>query len=300
MPVTDPSPIARFLAFLQFEKRYSPHTIASYQIDLLQFFDFLQYQFDGLPQEQVSSSVVRSWLASLKEDGISAKSINRKLSSLKSFFKYQLKTGTLTATPIVQITAPRIGRKLPVYVEEEDISRLLKQVYFPEDYRGRLEKLIIEIFYHTGMRISELLSLRESYFDPANNTLKVLGKGNKERILPLSRPMTENITRYLCEKRTLAVDCDAVHLLVNTKGKKLSAAYVRSVVKTYLSEVTTIQKKSPHVLRHSFATHLMNHGADLNSVKELLGHASLAATQIYTHNTIEKLKDIHKKAHPKA
>jgi integrase/recombinase XerC len=239
-------------------------------------------------------------MASLKDGGLSARSINRKLSSLKSFFKYRMKTGFIASTPIHTITAPKIGRKLPVYVEKADIATLLRHVEFPDTQKGRTDRLIIEILYNTGMRVSELVNLRESYVDAANRTLKVLGKGNKERILPLSGYLLATITAYMADKRRCLEKFDAVHLLVNTRGAQINRSYAAVVVKFYLSMVTTIEKKSPHVLRHSFATHLTNNGADLNSVKELLGHASLAATQIYTHNTIEKLKDIHKKAHPKA
>ncbi len=300
MAVTYQSSITAFLDSLQYEKRYSPNTVSSYRNDLMQFFDFLEIQFDHPALTDISSAMARTWMASLKDAGIGAKSINRKLSALKSFFKYQMKTGIISRTPISNITAPKMGRKLPVYVEKSDIATLLTYVEFPSDHKGRTDRLIIEILYNTGMRVSELVNLRESYLDTANKTLKVLGKGNKERILPLSIKLAESIREYVSAKRQEIPVADTVHLLVNKNGQLLNRAYAAQVVKRYLGYVTTIEKKSPHVLRHSFATHLMNNGADLNSVKELLGHASLAATQVYTHNTIEKLKDIHQKSHPKA
>lgn len=300
MPVIEQSAIQSFINALQFEKRYSEHTIAAYANDLQQFFDYTRTQFEGLEIAQISSSFIRSWLASLKEEGLTAKSINRKLSTLKSFFKYLMKTGVIAATPVTNITAPKIGRRLPVYVEKADVNTLLTKVDFPDNWKGRTERLVIEIFYNTGIRLSELVNLRETQVDNANRTLKVLGKGNKERIVPLSTELAASITQYIKEKREQLKEFDNIYLLVNTKGKKLTRGTVYLLVKKYLSQVTTVKKKSPHVLRHSFATHLTNNGAALNSVKELLGHASLAATQVYTHNSIEQLKDIHKKAHPKA
>jgi integrase/recombinase XerC len=292
--------IQSFLDYLKFQKRYSEHTIISYQNDLISFFDFIELKFGDILLEEINASFVRSWLADLKEHGMESKSINRKISSLKSFFKYQLKQGVLEVSPMVTIVSPKIKKRLPQFVEEKDIATLFKHVEFPDTWEGKTDRLLFELLYNTGMRRAELVNLKESQIDKGNTTIKVLGKGNKERVLPVSKELMKSIRQYILDKRTEFEKVDAMILLVNKKGKKLDPKQVYNIVKRYLSEVTTIDKKSPHVLRHSFATHLMNNGADLNAVKELLGHSSLAATQVYTHNTIEKLKDIHKKAHPKA
>ena len=291
--------IQPFIDYLKFEKRYSEHTIHSYHDDLASFFDFAAIHFSSIHLKEISSSMVRSWLAELKENKISSKSINRKISSLKSFFKYQLRTGALAQTPMSNIINPKIGKRLPVYVEEKDMDVLLHSVEFPDDPQGRTDKLLIEIFYNTGMRLSELINLRESQIDFSNRTIKVLGKGNKERVIPVSIQLLEQIKNYLQAKEIVGSN-ENPFLLVNKKGKKLYPKYAYLTVKKYLGKITTIDKKSPHVLRHTFATHLTNGGADLNSVKELLGHSSLAATQLYTHNSIGKLKDVYKKSHPKA
>ena len=294
-------PVTSFLSYLQFEKRYSAHTILAYEEDLHQFFTYLREQFDMKDPalKEIAPSFVRSWLASLKEVKNSAKTINRKISSLKSFFKYHLRTGALEQSPMTTIVSPKISKRLPVYVEQKDTNTLFQHVEFPDTWAGKTDRLILAIFYNTGMRRSELVNLKESHVNAAGNNIKVLGKGNKERVIPVSAALITEINEYIAAKHTIEAP-DRVYLLIHEKGKKVNEAYVYNAVKTYLSLVTTIEKKSPHVLRHTFATHLTNNGADLNAVKELLGHSSLAATQIYTHNTIEKLKDIYKKAHPKA
>jgi integrase/recombinase XerC len=292
--------IRPFIDYLKFEKRYSEHTIISYQGDLVSFFQYLEQKFGPLSLQEISASLVRSWLASLKADHISSRSVNRKISSLKSFFKYQLRSGTVEQTPLNNIVSPKTSKRLPLYVEQKDIATLFSHIEFPDDWNGHTDKLLIEIFYNTGMRLSELINIRENQIDYGNCTIKILGKGNKERIIPLSANMRSDIIKYVQAKRIEFQAFDDTYLLVNSKGKKLYSKLVYLCVKKYLGAVTTIDKKSPHVLRHTFATHLTNSGAELNSVKELLGHSSLAATQVYTHNTIEKLKDVYKKAHPKA
>ncbi len=300
MPLILDVTIQHFIDYLKFEKRYSAHTVRSYHDDLLQFHQFLLLQFGGVSLNEISSPFIRSWLASLKDKDITSKSINRKISSLKSFFKYLLRTGILVQTPMTNIISPKIGKRLPAFVDQKDIKTLLSAVEFPDDWQGGTDKLLLAVFYNTGMRLSELINLRENQIDFGNCSIKVIGKGNKERIIPISPRLSKQIKEYINDKRKELEQFDKMYLLVNGKGKKLYPKYAYLAVKKYLSEITTIDKKSPHVLRHSFATHLANNGADLNSVKELLGHSSLAATQIYTHNTIEKLKDIYKKAHPKA
>ncbi|HTI12738.1 MAG TPA: tyrosine-type recombinase/integrase [Puia sp.] len=292
--------IQSFIDYLKFEKRYSVHTIRSYQDDLISFFDYIQVQFGGVSLPEISPAFIRSWLASLKEEGLSSRSVNRKISSLKSFYKYQLRSGLVEQSPMSAITSPKVSKRLPVYVEQRDIATLFADIPFPETWEGVTDRLLLAIFYHTGMRLSELVNLRERQVDASNRSLKVLGKGNKERVIPISPVLIELIQAYCRQKRVLLEEPDVAYLLVTSKGKKLYTKYVYRAVRKYLGQVTTIDKKSPHVLRHTFATHLTNSGADLNSVKELLGHSSLAATQVYTHNTIEKLKDIYKRAHPKA
>jgi integrase/recombinase XerC len=198
------------------------------------------------------------------------------------------------------LVSPKVSKRLPVYVEVKDLETLFRHVEFPDNRTGRIERLIFALFYATGMRLSELTGLKETQVDLSKQQLKILGKGNKERIIPITTELRKLLEEYMLEKKSVATDVNVENLLVNDKGKALHPRYVQGVVKRYLSLVTTLEKKSPHVLRHSFATHLMNNGAELNAVKELLGHSSLAATQIYTHNTIEKLKEIHSRAHPKS
>ena len=287
-----------FLAYLQFEKRYSLHTITAYSNDLVQFFDFIETQYDKVALEQISGSMVRSWLAGMKEADMTGKSLNRKISSLKSFFKYQIRQGNLVKSPMETVISPKITKRLPVFVAEQDMEQLLSHLAFAEGWKGYTEKMVIQLFYATGMRLSELIQCKENQLDLSKSVIKVLGKGNKERILPISKELGQALAQYIQEKPEQANGNP--YLFVTEKGKSLQPRAVYSFVKFYLSQVTTLQKKSPHVLRHSFATHLMNNGADLNAVKELLGHASLAATQVYTHNTIEKLKEVFAKAHPKA
>ena len=298
MPIPQYPQIQAFLNYLQFEKRYSKHTLLSYQNDLEQFFAYLASQFDAPQVKSITAMYIRSWLAEMKEDEISSKTINRKISSLRSFFKYEMKTGGLEQTPMATITAPKIGKRLPVFVEQKDMSTLFDHVEFTDDWKGRTERLVLLLFYNTGMRLSELINLKESQLDPAHSQVKVLGKGTKERIIPISGDLVKTLQEYIAEKPKYEIKI--VNVFVTEKGKPLTPRSVYSFVNRKLAEVTTIQKKSPHILRHSFATHLMNNGADLNAVKELLGHSSLAATQIYTHNTIEKLKEVFQKAHPKA
>ncbi len=287
-----------FIEYLRFERRYSPHTVVAYQNDLQQFFSYLSDNYTGITVTAIQPPQVKSWLASLMSDGMDARSVKRKISTLKAYFRFLMRTGVLQATPMVHITAPKAAKKLPVFVADKDMHTLLDHVDFPEDWKGRTDRLILELLYHTGMRLSELVGLREAGVDAYHNSLKVTGKGGKERVIPIGAELTKKIKDYLADKESIPL-CDREVVLVRENGSKLYPRYVYLTVKHYLSQVTTLEKKSPHVLRHTFATHLTNRGADLNAVKELLGHASLAATQIYTHNSIEKLKHIHTKAHPK-
>jgi integrase/recombinase XerC len=292
--------IRSFIEYLQFEKRYSQNTIIAYQTDLEQFFSFLISQYDGPAVADITAGFVKSWLAEMREEEMTPKSLNRKISSLKSLFKYLLKSGEVKQSPLTTIISPKSGKRLPSFVAQNDMETLKQYVEFPDTWKGQTDKLLLAVFYATGIRLSELINLKESHVDVANNQIKVLGKGNKERIIPVSKELINSLRTYLLNKKELRVENGVYNFFVNEKGKPLYPKYVYNVVKANLSLVTTLQKKSPHVLRHTFATHLTNNGADLNAVKELLGHSSLAATQIYTHNTIDKLKDIYKKAHPKA
>lgn len=297
MPVPEAYPFQPFLNALKFEKRYSIHTLRAYQDDLVQFYDFLSTEFGTVHLDEINAPMVRSWLASLKDGDMSAKSINRKLSSLKSFFKHQLVTGVLAKTPMTSVRSPRVPKRLPVYVQQSEMEL---PAVLPPGFDGFTHRLLISIFYATGLRLSELINLKEHDIDRHTRTLKVLGKGRKERIIPVGTALLAEIAGYIDQKLSLDVEVDRQFLLVRTNGEKLYPKYVYRAVQAYLSQVTTLSKKSPHVLRHSFATHLTNNGAELNAVKELLGHSSLAATQIYTHNSIDRLKEIHEKAHPKS
>jgi integrase/recombinase XerC len=295
-----PHPIIQpFIDYLKFEKRYSQHTIISYQTDLISFFDYLVIQYAEISLNQLSHIYIRSWLASLKDEGLTSKSINRKISTLKSFFKYQIKTGVLKQSPMLKIVAPKNEKRLPNFIESKDVEKLFKKDFL-DNWQGKTEHLLMKLFYHTGMRLSELIGLRKSQINYSAYNLKVLGKGNKERVIPVSPELITCIKKYLEDRKAELPDTETDVLLIDEKGRALAPRKVYSSVRKHLDGITTIEKRSPHVLRHTFATHLMNNGADLNAVKELLGHSSLAATQVYTHNTIEKLKNIYKKAHPKA
>lgn len=296
-----PGEIQTFLDFLKFEKRYSAHTIRSYQDDLLQFLVFLQQDYDEQQLVKAEYTTVRSWLAQLKENEISSKSINRKISSLKSFFKYHLKTGTITQSPMGRIISPKISKRLPVFIKEEDTDKLIRSTHSAtENWKSLNTHILVQLFYGTGMRLSELVNLKENQVDFGRRQIKVLGKGNKERIIPVTTELMGVVKEYIQQKKKEFENATGT-LLVTEKGKKMYPKYAYLLVNAVLNDtIKTLDKKSPHVLRHTFATHLMNNGANLNAVKELLGHSSLAATQVYTHNTIEKLKNVYKKAHPKA
>lgn len=292
--------IRSFLDYLKYEKRYSLHTLISYQTDLDAFFNFLHQTFGDLSIEKISHNAIRSWLAALKEHGLAARSINRKISTLKSFFKYHMKTGKLKVSPMTKVISPKTGKRLPVFVNEADTEQIIHALNQSTDNWKLLNaKMLISIFYETGMRLSELINLKEKQVDFSRSHIKALGKGNKERIIPVGKEIIAAIKEYIGMKKKEIGNAEDF-LLVTEKGKKIYPKYAYLLVNQFLGQISTLDKKSPHVLRHTFATHLMNNGADLNAVKELLGHSSLASTQVYTHNTIEKLKEVHKKSHPKA
>jgi integrase/recombinase XerC len=300
MPISNQLAIQTFIDYLKYQKRYSAHTIRSYHDDLIQFFDYLELQYGKISLVNIRHNHIRTWLASMKEKDISSKTINRKISSLKSFFKYLIKKEALENTPMDKIISPKISKRLPDFINVEDADKLIDSLKNTEDWKSLNTKMLITLFYNTGMRLSELINLKENQVDFYKKQIKVSGKGGKERIIPVSNEVIINIKEYIQYKKKEFKNTPNI-LLVTEKGEKLYPKYPYLIVKSFLNnEIKTLDKKSPHVLRHSFATHLSNNGADLNAIKELLGHSSLAATQVYTHNTIEKLKNVYKKAHPKA
>lgn len=282
-----------FLAFIQYEKRYSAHTVLAYQKDLEQFTTYYEAQTSDKNIHQASHTLIRGWIVSLMSEKITPRTINRKISTLKSFYKFLLRKGIITQNPMAKIISPKTSSRLPVFVEQKSMETLLERVEFEEGFEGIRNKLIVELLYATGMRKSELLNIKTTDIDSYSGQVKVLGKGKKERIIPLHRNLMKTIEHYQNEKPS------SDYLLCDKNGKQLTPHKVYEVVKKYLSMVTTIDKRSPHVLRHSFATAMLNNGAEINAVKELLGHANLSATQVYTHNTIEKLKETYKQAHPR-
>lgn len=286
-----------FFDYLTYEKKYSIHTITSYRNDIAQFIDFINPQKESLIISEINYQQIRAWVSELIKNKIAARSVNRKLSSLKSFFKYLQRQQIVEVNPMSKISGPKTPKRLPVFVDEHQMEDLFTEVQFEEGFNGQRDRLILDLLYQTGIRRSELTHLKETDVDLFNSTIKVLGKRNKERIIPISLPLKRNLEGYLQVKKELNLSNSM--LLVSEKGNTLNEQAVYKSVKKYLSQVTTIQKKSPHVLRHTFATHLLNNGADINAVKDLLGHASLSATQVYTHNTIDKLKKSYKQAHPR-
>ncbi len=286
-----------FLQYLTIEKRYSEHTLLAYKNDVETYLEYLKTTYEIEEPQSASSIMVRSWVVELVEKGIVAKSVHRKISAVKSFYKFLLKSGELKTSPAHGVVLPKLKKTLPTFVEESKMDTLLDEVDFESnDFLGRRNKLIIELLYLTGIRLSEIINLKISDVDLRDNFIKVFGKGRKERIIPINLQASATIKEYL----TYRIESDEPYLLLTDKGDKLYQKFVYRVVKKFLSIVSTHQKRSPHVLRHSFATHMLNNGADLNAIKELLGHASLAATQVYTHNSIEKLKKVYNQAHPRA
>lgn len=288
-----------FLDQLKYERRLSPHTQLAYKKDLSDWSTYLAGEMGVDQLSEVNASQIRSWLASLRASGISSRSIVRKISALKSFYKFLLRKGVVEKNPLVQISSPKISKSLPVFIREEEAAQMGQTLAITsEDWKGFNARLLVTLFYYTGMRLSELINLKEEQLELSRSQLKVLGKGNKERIIPLHADLIALIKEYIQKKQDQFTSTES-YLLLTESGKKLYPRYAWQLVNQVLGAATTVQKKSPHVLRHSFATHLLNNGADLNAVKELLGHSSLAATQVYTHNTIEKLKEVHRKAHPR-
>jgi integrase/recombinase XerC len=293
--------IHTFLDYLQFEKRASEHTIISYRNDLEQFWSYYQQVFSGTDWKEADATIIRTWLITMMEEKISPRSINRKMSALKSFYKYHIKMDAFETNPMLQVHAPKMHQRLPQFVEEKDMEKLFDADLFPKNFEGWRDRTILELFYATGMRLSELKMLTFSDIDLYNNQVKVLGKRNKERIIPFGYTFQHLFNKY-CElyAENFGMPAQNNFVFINVNGKQLAPKTIYTIVRKYLDMITTIEKRSPHVIRHTFATHLLNRGADLNTIKELLGHSSLAATQVYTHNSIEKLKSIYQQAHPRA
>ncbi len=284
-----------FLQYLQFEKRLSKHTVLAYSGDLQQFYSFLESTYQIKNLSDINHTIIRSWVVELMDQKISPRSVNRKITTLKTFYKYLLRQGTVTENPMLKIMSPKTSKRLPVFVEKDNMNALLDTIAFGDDLEGIRNKLIIELLYATGIRLSELINLELANVDLVACQIKVLGKRNKERIVPFNNEVKNSIQTYMDKKPGLP----GKFLFQLKSGKKMYEKFVYRIVNEYLTMVTTVDKKSPHVLRHTFATHMLNNGADLNAIKELLGHANLSATQVYTHNTVEKLKNVHKQAHPK-
>lgn len=286
-----------FIDYISFEKRYSVKTVQAYTNDLEQFFSFIENTFSLTSIQEIKHLHIRNWISTLSDNSISARSINRKISTLKSFYKFLQKNNYVTQNPMSKVIAPRVAKKLPIFINESTLTKINTDIDTENDYVSFMHGLIVEILYQTGMRRFELLNIQISDIDFAQYQLKVLGKGNKERIIPLNKSLCNLLNTFIEERNKIAIGHSYLFSLPN--GKPLYEKYIYMAVKKELAKYTTMENISPHVLRHTFATHMLNRGADLNAVKELLGHAGLAATQVYTHNTIERLKDVYKKAHPK-
>lgn len=293
------SNIQSFQQYLQHEKKYSPHTIIAYIDDLKAFQEYITVNFDNEKLENVNYSLIRSWIVALVDNNVSNSSVNRKIQSLKAFYKFLLKTKQLEINPLLKHKALKTPKILQIPFSEKELDNVLNNLQFPDNFDGIRDKLIIDLFYTTGIRRTELINLKTANINFSNNTLKVLGKRNKERILPILPKIAESIKKYLYERSQLETIIDLDMIFLTQKGKKTNDSFVYRLINHYFSNVSEKVKKSPHILRHTFATHLLNNGADLNSVKELLGHSSLASTQIYTHNSLAELKKVYQNAHPR-
>ncbi|HLF32590.1 MAG TPA: tyrosine-type recombinase/integrase [Cyclobacteriaceae bacterium] len=289
-----------FLKYLQYQKRYSEHTLLSYKTDLRQLSGFLKTQFNIQSPAEADYRALRSWFVALIESGNQPRSINRKIATLRSYYKFLRKQGKISRDPMQKVKILKTGKPLPHFVKETEVIKMLDDQIYGNDFRGTRDKLVLELFYGTGIRLSELIGLKHLDINLPEGTIKVLGKRNKERIIPINQELNTLIRNYALLKQDEYKENDCPYLIVNNDGGKCYPMMVYRIVQKYLRIFTSVDKKSPHVLRHTFATHLLNKGADLNAVKDLLGHANLSATQVYTHNSLEKLKKVFNQAHPKA
>lgn len=288
-----------FRDYLQKEKNYSSHTVSAYCNDLLEFEKFIHTNFEQEDLYEVNYSQIRSWIVEMIDRGISNTSVNRKIASLKAYYKFLLRSKQISSSPLLKHKALKAPKKIQIPFSEKEVGDVLNQVIYPDGFEGLRDKLIIDLFYTTGIRRTELIHLKIGNVDRSNKVIKVLGKRNKERIVPVLPVISEQIEVYLQERAFLGVIEDADYFFLTLKGIKLNDSLVYRLINNYFSNVSEKVKKSPHILRHTFATHLLNNGADLNSVKELLGHSSLASTQVYTHSSLNELKKVYKDAHPR-
>ncbi|RFN58526.1 tyrosine-type recombinase/integrase [Marixanthomonas ophiurae] len=292
-------PFSAFIDYLSLEKKYSPHTVTAYKKDLETFLEFASTEFEYPEIATVHYSIIRSWIITLVNNGVSNRSVNRKISSLKTYYKFLLKTKQIEVSPLVKHRALKTAKKVQVPFSEKEINEVLQLLQEAEGFEGVRNKLIVELFYTTGMRRAELVNLKIGAISETSKTIKVLGKRNKERIIPLLAAVINTVVEYKAERSKLEEIKDPDYLLLTTKGVKIYETLVYRVINSYFSKASEKVKKSPHILRHSFATHLLNEGADLNAVKELLGHSSLASTQVYTHSSIARLKQVYQNSHPR-
>ena len=288
-----------FRDYLQLEKKYSLHTVNAYLGDILFFEIFNKINFEQESIDQVNYSQIRSWIVSLVDEGVSNVSVNRKMASLKSFYRFLLKSKQITVNPMLKHKALKTPKIVQVPFSEKELVDLMRQFGEPNGFEEVRDKLIVDLFYTTGMRRAELINLMRSNVDLSSNAVKVLGKRNKERVLPVLQSILQEIKTYIAERNNLSHIIDGEYLFLTSKGNKLNDSFVYRLINTYFSNVSEKVKKSPHILRHTFATHLLNNGADINSVKELLGHSSLASTQVYTHSSLAELKKVYGNAHPR-
>ena len=293
--------LERFIQYIQYEKRYSPHTVSAYQSDLEQFFRFLNHPEPIVSQSsEITYQHIRSWMVNLMEDK-TARSVIRKLATLRKYFKFLIREELIANNPASKIQSPKTIKHLPIVVEDEKLNAMLNSgEVFSDDFTGTRDKLVIETLFGTGIRLAELVGLKEEDVNFYDGTIKVLGKRNKERIIPINHELRLLLQHYIALKKSENFHNNSLTLIVTNKGTEAYPKFIYLIVQKYLSHISTQDKKSPHVLRHTFATSLLNRGADLNAIKELLGHANLSATQVYTHNSVERLKSIYKQAHPKA
>lgn len=292
--------IEKFLDYLQLEKNYSSNTLSAYKRDLIQYNKFIVENNCNLEIENADYKIIRSWIVSMVNSNISNRSINRKVSSLKSFYKFLIKTETIRSSPLKAHSPLKQSKKIQVPFSQEEINSLLDSDFFTNDYKGVLQKSIIAFFYFTGVRRIELINIKESDISLESSTIKVMGKRSKERIIPILPKLKKSIKYYREIKSKLIGNTSFEYLFISKNGKQLSEKFVYRTVNEYFKLVSPKIKKAPHVLRHSFATHLINEGADINSVKELLGHSSLSATQVYSHTSMERIKEVFKNSHPRA
>jgi len=292
-------PFSEFISYLEFEKKYAIHTVTAYKNDLESFLSFTSEEFDYDEIKTVHYSIIRSWIVALVDEGISNRSINRKISSLKTYYKFLLKTKQIEVSPLVKHKALKTAKKLQVPFSEKEIDTVLNILAQEKGFDGIRNKLIVELFYSTGIRRTELVNLKMNDVSISQKTIKVLGKRNKERIIPLISSVLNTIEKYISYREDLEIIKDKDYFFLSRKGVKIYETLVYRVINNYFSKASEKVKKSPHILRHSFATHLLNEGADLKALKELLGHTSLASTQVYTTNSIAKLKEVYKHSHPR-